>query len=249
MPALRRSADRPGRLERAGRRPAAADWRCSSATRSHTTWPGCSAQARQWGIDLAPHGKTTMSPQLFTRQLDAGAWGLTFATVNQLARRRGGRRAPHADRQPGAWPTPTSAIIQMLRREHADLRVAFLVDSPAQLALIETWAERHPGSVPFEVMLEIGIAGGRTGCRTQDEALALARAPARQHGGQPGRHRVLRRPRRQGQQRSRRALRAGPDGPRRSRSPGIATRTACSTPTRCCCRPAARRSSTWWPRA
>ena len=39
------------------------------------------AQARQWGIDLAPHGKTTMSPQLFTRQLDAGAWGLTFATV------------------------------------------------------------------------------------------------------------------------------------------------------------------------
>ena len=30
-------------------------------------------QARIWGIDLAPHGKTTMSPQLFRRQLDAGA--------------------------------------------------------------------------------------------------------------------------------------------------------------------------------
>ena len=29
-----------------------------------------------WGIDLAPHGKTTMSPQLFARQLDAGAWGI-----------------------------------------------------------------------------------------------------------------------------------------------------------------------------
>ena len=37
------------------------------------------ARVREWGIDLAPHGKTTMSPQLFQRQLDAGAWGLTFA--------------------------------------------------------------------------------------------------------------------------------------------------------------------------
>jgi D-serine dehydratase len=31
-------------------------------------------QHARWGIDLAPHGKTTMSPQLFTRQLVAGAW-------------------------------------------------------------------------------------------------------------------------------------------------------------------------------
>ena len=29
---------------------------------------------RERGIDLAPHGKTTMSSQLFRRQLDAGAW-------------------------------------------------------------------------------------------------------------------------------------------------------------------------------
>ena len=41
--------------------------------------------ARSQGVDMAPHGKTTMSPQLFARQLDAGAWGITFATVAQLA--------------------------------------------------------------------------------------------------------------------------------------------------------------------
>ena len=58
------------------------------------------AYARSQGVDLAPHGKTTMSPQLFQRQLDAGAWGITFANVFQLARRRGCRRAPCADRQP-----------------------------------------------------------------------------------------------------------------------------------------------------
>ncbi len=29
------------------------------------------------GLHLVPHGKTSMSPQLFRRQLDAGAWGMT----------------------------------------------------------------------------------------------------------------------------------------------------------------------------
>ena len=35
------------------------------------------------GVDMAPHGKTTMSPQLLRRQLDAGARGITFATDTQ----------------------------------------------------------------------------------------------------------------------------------------------------------------------
>ncbi|MDQ3272162.1 MAG: amino acid deaminase, partial [Pseudomonadota bacterium] len=39
--------------------------------------------ATERGVDMAPHGKTTMSPQLLKRQLDEGAWGLTFATVAQ----------------------------------------------------------------------------------------------------------------------------------------------------------------------
>src|SRR5262249_52631303 len=35
------------------------------------------------GVSLAPHGKTTMAPQLLARQLDAGAWAITAATVSQ----------------------------------------------------------------------------------------------------------------------------------------------------------------------
>ena len=35
------------------------------------------------GVGLAPHGKTTMAPQLFADQLAAGAWGITAATVGQ----------------------------------------------------------------------------------------------------------------------------------------------------------------------
>ena len=36
------------------------------------------------GVSLAPHGKTTMSPELFARQLAAGAWGMTAATASQV---------------------------------------------------------------------------------------------------------------------------------------------------------------------
>ncbi len=46
------------------------------------------------GAVLAPHGKTTMSPQLFHRQIEDGAWGITLATVDQIqvARRFGVQR-------------------------------------------------------------------------------------------------------------------------------------------------------------
>ena len=33
---------------------------------------------------IAPHGKTTMAPQLFQRQLDDGAWAITLATPQQV---------------------------------------------------------------------------------------------------------------------------------------------------------------------
>ncbi|MDX6280243.1 MAG: hypothetical protein QOH03_1314, partial [Kribbellaceae bacterium] len=36
------------------------------------------------GVQLAPHGKTTMAPALWAKQLEAGAWGITLANVFQL---------------------------------------------------------------------------------------------------------------------------------------------------------------------
>ena len=53
--------------------------------------------------------------------------------------------------------------------------MVFLVDSLPQLALIEHWFTRHADAQPFEVLLEIGFTGGRTGCRSEADALALAR--------------------------------------------------------------------------
>jgi D-serine dehydratase len=133
------------------------------------------AYAREHGLDLAPHGKTTMSPELFARQLDAGAWGITFANVFQLrvGAAAGVRRALIANQ---LVQDVELAAVQSLQREHAGLRVVFLVDSHAQVERIEAWSNAHREALPFEVLLEIGVPGGRTGVRAHDDALALARA-------------------------------------------------------------------------
>jgi D-serine dehydratase len=125
------------------------------------------------GVGLAPHGKTTMSPQLFQRQLDAGAWGLTFATVTQMRAGvvAGARRCIIANQ---VFQDVDLDGLAELERTTPGLEAAFLVDSLAQLDLIEAWHRAHAAAAPFDVLLEIGVAQGRTGCRTHEEALAVA---------------------------------------------------------------------------
>ncbi|MEI9902882.1 MAG: hypothetical protein WDN06_02045 [Asticcacaulis sp.] len=59
-------------------------WRSSGPRRSATICGVMQAYLDAAGVRLAPHGKTTLCPQLFERQLDGGAWGITVATVSQL---------------------------------------------------------------------------------------------------------------------------------------------------------------------
>ncbi len=35
-------------------------------------------------LDIAPHGKTTMAPQIFSEQIKHGAWGITAGAINQI---------------------------------------------------------------------------------------------------------------------------------------------------------------------
>lgn len=133
--------------------------------------------ATERGLGLAPHGKTTMSPQLFARQLQAGAWGITVANVTQaaVAAAAGARRILVANQ---VLDRAELAALAALRAASGGLRILFLLDSAAQLAAIEaaTTAASAPQAAAFEVLLEVGIDGGRTGCRSEDQALALARA-------------------------------------------------------------------------
>src|SRR5204862_6017935 len=123
---------------------------------------------------LAPHGKTTMAPQIFAQQLAAGAWGMTVANVQQLAicASVGVRRVIMANQLLGALEVRT--VIGLLRR-HRDLDFHFLVDSPAQLAAIEGAAASEPPPRKLTALIEPGLPGRRAGARTHDAAPALAR--------------------------------------------------------------------------
>jgi len=137
----------------------------------------------QWcgerGILHAPHGKTTMAPQLFSRQLAAGAWGITAATVSQARM----YRAFGVQRIVLANELVEPASLRWLADELAaapELDFYCLVDSVAD---VETMASALGGaSRPVNVLVEIGYEGGRTGCRTlaeaADVAAAVAQSPA-----------------------------------------------------------------------
>jgi D-serine dehydratase len=132
---------------------------------------------RATGVLLAPHGKTTMAPQLFARQVEAGAWGITFATMQQvsLGVRLGLRRIILANQLVGREDI---AQAMELTATTPDLELHVLVDSIPGVKLIEAHGRRHGESRPLNTLLEMGVAGGRAGCRTVDDAMVVARAIA-----------------------------------------------------------------------
>jgi D-serine dehydratase len=123
------------------------------------------------GIVFAPHGKTTMSPQLFQAQLQQGAWGITVATIAQLrvAVQAGVRNTLIANQ---VLQAVDLVEVSRLLAQTPGLRVVFLLDSLAQLSMIESMGL----STALEVLVEVGVPGGRTGVRGHDDAVALARA-------------------------------------------------------------------------
>jgi D-serine dehydratase len=126
------------------------------------------------GASLAPHGKTTNAPQLFAEQLADGAWGITVANVHQagLAVDAGASRVLMANQLATA---ADAARFGLLVRAHPSVRFLTLTDSPAQLALLVAGLAQVEAT-GVEVLVELGTAGGRTGCRSAADALALARA-------------------------------------------------------------------------
>ncbi|MEO8137129.1 MAG: amino acid deaminase [Betaproteobacteria bacterium] len=129
------------------------------------------------GVTLAPHGKTSMSPELFARQLADGAWGITVATVQQLrvCREHGINRVLMANQLVGR-----QAIGYVLDELARDRHFQFycLVDSVAGVELLARAALVRNAGRPLDVLVECGAAGGRTGCRSQEDALAVARKVA-----------------------------------------------------------------------
>ncbi|MBC7857086.1 MAG: amino acid deaminase [Pirellulaceae bacterium] len=131
------------------------------------------------GAQFAPHGKTTMAPQLFQMQLEDGAWGITLATMQQVqvARRFGCSRILLANELVDV--RAIDYIIAELARD-ASFEFLCLVDSIAGVERLAAAVKQHGLSRPLELLLEGGLAGGRTGCRTLADAMDVARA-VKQH--------------------------------------------------------------------
>jgi D-serine deaminase-like pyridoxal phosphate-dependent protein len=129
------------------------------------------------GVGLAPHGKTTMAPALWQRQLAAGAWGITLANVPQLrvARAFGVPRLLLAN----ALVDPVG--LRWIADElEADPDFAFVcwADSPHTVELMDGLLRAHGAARPLDVLVEVGRPGARTGVRDLDEGMGIARAVA-----------------------------------------------------------------------
>jgi D-serine dehydratase len=127
------------------------------------------------GAKIAPHGKTPMSPQLFDLQFKDGAWAITLATPQQIAvaRRYGVERIILANQLIGRQAI--RFVLDELKRD-PNFDFYCLVDSLETVAILAEAAKAAAIGRPLQVLLEGGMAGGRTGVRDQETGLKVARA-------------------------------------------------------------------------
>ncbi|WP_148667949.1 alanine racemase, partial [Streptomyces sp. WAC05950] len=132
--------------------------------------------AARHDLAFAPHGKTCMSPQLFRRQLDHGAWGITAAVPHQarVYRAFGIRRIFLANELVDA-----AALRWVAGELAADPAFRFVcyVDSVRGVRLMDRALQGAPARI--DVVVELGAGeGARTGARTDEDCRAVADAVA-----------------------------------------------------------------------
>jgi D-serine dehydratase len=128
-----------------------------------------------YGLKLAPHGKTTMVPKLFAMQLERGAWGITLATAHQtaVAYHHGVRRVLMANQLIGR---ENMAIVSRLLQDPA-FEYYCLVDSAAQVEQLGEFYSKQ--AQRLNVLIELGVMGGRAGVRDDAQLQAVLAALAR----------------------------------------------------------------------
>ncbi|MER5429803.1 amino acid deaminase [Streptomyces sp. NPDC002588] len=132
--------------------------------------------AARHGLAFAPHGKTTMAPQLFARQLEYGAWGITLALPHQVrvARAYGIGRIFLANEV--VDPAALRWIAAQLAAD-PEFRLVCYVDSVRGVELMD--AALAGAARPLDVVVELAAGeGARTGVRTEAECAAVADAVA-----------------------------------------------------------------------
>ncbi|MGW4001546.1 amino acid deaminase, partial [Streptomyces nigra] len=134
--------------------------------------------AARHGLAFAPHGKTSMAPALFQRQIERGAWGITLAVPHQVrvARAFGVERIFLANELVDA------AALRWIAGELAadpHFRLVCYVDSVSGVRLMDAALRDAGAGRPLDVAVELAAGeGARTGVRTDEECAAVADAVA-----------------------------------------------------------------------
>ncbi|MDQ0406045.1 amino acid deaminase [Streptomyces sp. NPDC000349] len=134
--------------------------------------------AARHGLAFAPHGKTSMAPQLFHRQIEHGAWGITLAVPHQVrvARAFGVGRIFLANELVDA------AALRWIAAEleaDPDFRFVCYVDSVRGVELMDAALTDAGAGRPVDVVVELAAGdGARTGARTEADCAAVADAVA-----------------------------------------------------------------------
>ncbi|MET8162054.1 alanine racemase [Sphaerisporangium sp. NPDC005289] len=125
------------------------------------------------GVTLMPHGKSTMAPELWRRQLAAGAWGLTLANFPQM---RVARAFGVARLMLAAAPVDPAGLAWIGRELDRDPAFRFIcwADSVEAVQIMD--AALRGTRRPVEVCVELGGPGGRTGARGLGAARRVAEA-------------------------------------------------------------------------
>lgn len=126
---------------------------------------------------LAPHGKTSMSPELVDLQRQHGAWAITAATCGQarLFESWGVPRIVIANEV-----TDPAGIAWLAGTLSSGPEVLVLVDSVDGVDLLSAGLADAAATSrrPLGVLLEVGVAGGRAGVRDDETARAVAQRAA-----------------------------------------------------------------------
>ncbi|MDX3504337.1 alanine racemase [Streptomyces sp. ATCC51928] len=134
--------------------------------------------AERHGLAFAPHGKTSMAPQLFADQLERGAWGITAAVPHQARV----YRAYGIGRIFLANELVDAAALRWLAGEMTadpSFRFVCYVDSVRGVELMEAALGAAGATRPVDVVVELGAGeGARTGARTEADCAAVADAVA-----------------------------------------------------------------------
>ena len=148
--------------------------RARALTHNLTTMAGW---CRDRGVELAPHGKTHMAPQLLARQFEAGASAVTVATISQV---RVFRAFGVTDMLLANELVDETGLRWLAAELDADPDFGLVcwVDSLRGVEVMTSTLADTGAMRPVDVCVEVGMAGGRTGCRGQDSVDEVARAAA-----------------------------------------------------------------------